>query len=334
MKILLLSIVTLILVNTASYSQAPENSTPPVWERYRIVADGVSLMLPKMPVRQDETNRCAELRSSRFYVFAEGVVYEFGVYEKLPKNVGYKCEVTVTPFGSDTLRKRLDELAQSNAEVLEQKTKIDGREAIRFASDKWTRVVISEVDKRERWIELAVHHYPGDTPDFDKFLKSIEFSAKSGKEIGDGVIPVVSAPMPKPAPATPSVQSAPTNATSGSGSGSGSGNGSGSGFSTLGNAPGSASTTAVKSDPYRTISQPKARYTEVARKAEVQGAVRLKITLLANGNVGSVVTVTELPGGLTEKAIEAAKRIVFLPKRVNGIPVSVVVTREYTFTLY
>jgi TonB family protein len=102
----------------------------------------------------------------------------------------------------------------------------------------------------------------------------------------------------------------------------------------LGDGRGSASTTAVKSDPYQTISQPKARYTEVARKAEVQGAVRLRITLLANGNVGSVVAVTELPGGLTEKAIEAAKRIVFLPKRVNGVPVSVVITREYTFTIY
>jgi len=37
---------------------------------------------------------------------------------------------------------------------------------------------------------------------------------------------------------------------------------------------------------------------------------------------------------LTEKAIEAAKQIRFEPKMINGNPVSVVITREYTFTIY
>ncbi|MEP6705334.1 MAG: energy transducer TonB [Acidobacteriota bacterium] len=71
---------------------------------------------------------------------------------------------------------------------------------------------------------------------------------------------------------------------------------------------------------------------EVGR--DVEGPVRLKITLLKNGGVGSVVAVTTLSHGLTENAIAAANRILFLPKRVNGTPVSVVVTREYTFTIY
>ncbi|MEP6705764.1 MAG: TonB family protein [Acidobacteriota bacterium] len=86
--------------------------------------------------------------------------------------------------------------------------------------------------------------------------------------------------------------------------------------------------------PYKITFQPKATYTDTARSNNVQGAVRLKITLLASGQVGSIVPVTRLPDGLTEKAIAAAKQIRFEPKMVNGQPVSVVVTREYTFTIY
>jgi TonB family protein len=88
------------------------------------------------------------------------------------------------------------------------------------------------------------------------------------------------------------------------------------------------------SSPYMITFQPKARYTDDARTNNVQGAVRLKITLLASGRVGSIIPVTELPYGLTEQAIAAARQIRFEPKTVNGVPVSVVITREYTFTIY
>ena len=60
----------------------------------------------------------------------------------------------------------------------------------------------------------------------------------------------------------------------------------------------------------------------------------LRITLLANGSVGSVTVLKELPDGLTEMAIYAAKRIVFLPKRVDGKPVSVAIKLEYGFRIY
>jgi len=56
--------------------------------------------------------------------------------------------------------------------------------------------------------------------------------------------------------------------------------------------------------------------------------------LLAGGTIGGITPVTELPDGLTERAIAAAKQIRFEPKKVDGRPVSVIVTREYTFTIY
>ena len=251
-------------------------------------------------------------------------MYEFGVYEKLPENAADKCYGAVTPFGERTLQKRIKEIEKSEAEVLGSKTKVEGRKTNRFTAAGWTRMVISEVDSRQRWIELAVHHYAGETPDFDRFLKSIQFSAESGKEIGDGTESVSGDPMPKvPAPA----KSEPTNATSAPMAHSGNGPGSGSGT-----ASDASDSDSVNSDPYRIISQPKAHRTDTA--SCVQGAVRLKITLLSSGNIGSIVPVTRLPDGLTENSIAAARRIVFLPKRRNGTPVSIVITREYSFTIY
>lgn len=117
----------------------------------------------------------------------------------------------------------------------------------------------------------------------------------------------------------------------GSGNGDGNGDGSGSGNGGRGGPPPAA---VAKTTNYRITFQPKATYTDEARSNNIQGAVRLKITLLASGQVGSIVPVTRLPHGLTEKAIAAARQIRFEPKTVNGVPVPVVITREYTFTIY
>jgi len=125
-----------------------------------------------------------------------------------------------------------------------------------------------------------------------------------------------------------------TGAGSGSGSGYGSGNGDGVGDGTGSGRGGPPPAAIAKTTPLRITFQPKATYTDEARSNNVQGAVRLKITLLASGQVGSIVPVSRLPNGLTEKAIAAARMIRFEPKTVNGVPVSVTVTREYTFTIY
>jgi TonB family protein len=64
-----------------------------------------------------------------------------------------------------------------------------------------------------------------------------------------------------------------------------------------------------------------------------QGKITLRVTLLANGGIGSIEVVRPLEG-LNEQAIAAAKKIVFLPKRVNGVNVSVTKLLEYGFSIY
>jgi protein TonB len=126
-----------------------------------------------------------------------------------------------------------------------------------------------------------------------------------------------------------------TGAGSGSGSGSGGGNGDGNGDGSGPGGPGgNPPPVRTVTTPVKITFQPKATYTDEARAQNVTGAVRLKITLLASGQVGSIVPVTRLPYGLTERAIAAAKQIRFTPKMVNGVAVPVTVTREYTFTIY
>jgi TonB family protein len=126
-----------------------------------------------------------------------------------------------------------------------------------------------------------------------------------------------------------------TGAGSGTGSGYGSGVGTGTGSGTgAGTGPAPPPKPAPVTVNYRIIAKPKATYTDAARTNGVQGNVRLKVTLLASGQIGPITPVTRLPHGLTEQAIAAARQIRFEPKMVNGRATSVVVTVDYGFNIY
>lgn len=127
----------------------------------------------------------------------------------------------------------------------------------------------------------------------------------------------------------------------GTGAGSGTGSGSGGGYGDGdGDGRGSGGVGAPPPGParvttaFKILAKPKAQYTDAARTANVQGSVKLKVTLLASGAIGSITPVTRLPHGLTEQAIAAARQIRFEPKKVNGVPQSTIVTFDYSFTMY
>ena len=89
-----------------------------------------------------------------------------------------------------------------------------------------------------------------------------------------------------------------------------------------------------RADGLKILAKPRAVYTDAARVRFTQGKVALRVTFLANGEIGAVVPVTELPHGLTEQAIAAARGIRFEPARQNGQPVTVTKTVEYNFTIF
>jgi TonB family protein len=123
----------------------------------------------------------------------------------------------------------------------------------------------------------------------------------------------------------------------GNGNGSGLGNGDGNG---IGDGSGSGGSGAPPPSRPRVttnlniISKPKATYTDAARQNNVQGSVILRVTFLANGQIGSISPVKGLPYGLTEQAIAAARRITFEPKKVDGVGQSVTKQIEYGFNIY
>ncbi|MBA2736364.1 MAG: energy transducer TonB, partial [Pyrinomonadaceae bacterium] len=82
------------------------------------------------------------------------------------------------------------------------------------------------------------------------------------------------------------------------------------------------------------ISKPRANYTDAARQNQIQGTVTLRVTFLASGQIGKISLVNDLPDGLTEQAIAAARTIRFEPQIVNGKPRTVTKTVQYNFTIY
>jgi TonB family protein len=80
--------------------------------------------------------------------------------------------------------------------------------------------------------------------------------------------------------------------------------------------------------------RPEPAYTEVARKNNVSGTVRLRVLLRADGVAKVLSVVKGLPDGLTEKAVEAAEKIRFQPAERDGRPVSSVITLDYNFNVY
>jgi TonB family protein len=82
------------------------------------------------------------------------------------------------------------------------------------------------------------------------------------------------------------------------------------------------------------LDRPEPLFTEEARRHDVEGTVRVRMVLNADGTVTNVAAVTELPDGLTEKALKAARRIKFIPAEKDGRKVSIYVTIDYNFTIY
>jgi TonB family protein len=82
------------------------------------------------------------------------------------------------------------------------------------------------------------------------------------------------------------------------------------------------------------LSKPHPGYTKEARKNNIQGTVMLAVTFKSNDKIGRVSVVKDLPDGLTERAIKAAKKIKFKPAKKNGTPYTVAKRIQYNFTIH
>jgi protein TonB len=81
------------------------------------------------------------------------------------------------------------------------------------------------------------------------------------------------------------------------------------------------------------LGEVKIAYPEAAKKADIEGTVRLKLLIDAEGAVKEVVIVSGPGYGLNEAAREAIKRFRFKPATKGGEPVGTTLIYNYTFLL-
>jgi periplasmic protein TonB len=85
--------------------------------------------------------------------------------------------------------------------------------------------------------------------------------------------------------------------------------------------------------PPEKILAPQPQYSEVARKARVQGVVIVQAIIDKEGNVTNVKILKGLPFGLDQSAADAIKKWKFKPATLNGKPVAVYYNLTVNFTL-
>jgi tetratricopeptide (TPR) repeat protein len=84
----------------------------------------------------------------------------------------------------------------------------------------------------------------------------------------------------------------------------------------------------------KVLYKPPPDYTDNSRRTQITGTVTLRGLLGADGKVKQIIALVMLPEGLTEKSIEALRKIQFKPATRDGRPVSQWATFEYNFNIY
>jgi hypothetical protein len=220
----------------------------------------------------------------------------------------------VEPFRDCPNRREFSEknfearLAQMRASF-ETKKELTGdkpnADTYKFAGKTELRTLVNDF-KNNRWFELRVISDDLSKPEIGAFLESLKIESKPpGIDIGAGAYKNLGDEISADKSVQPKAE-------------------------TTENKPETGVTEGI-----RIFFKPRANYTDAARKNNEQGVVRLRVTFLANGGIGAIETTDKvLNYGLTEEAIIAAGKIVFLPARRDNVKYSVAKIVEYSFTLY
>ncbi len=295
------SMTLLLSLVFAGVAQAQTPTDAPIdWTTYKLGNHKISVSFPKLPIRFDQNDLCNQKRTEYFLAYAEEAVYKLTVVKRDKPDFPVSFCRTTSDFGIDTLNARRVELQANN-----DKISSDG------AAELWTsrpgglnqKVWIFDELKKGRWIELSVTGR-GDLPKAEEFMRSLDRSTGgNGISVGDGAEQTLG----DRGVDTSVMVASPTPASTANEAGS---------------------------EPLAIIGKVKAQYTNAARSNNEKGSVTLRVTFLANGGIGNIEVTKGLKYGLTERAIAAARKMVFLPQRVKGVPVSTSRPVSFTFNIY
>lgn len=294
-----ISILVLIFVfSLCTFAQTEKYNAPIKWERYKVADKDVSVLFPKLPILIQSLNVCIEQETNKYAAYAEGVVYGLNIIYKSKQDVPDFCREK-RKFDENSFEAGIKEVKTFLKTEQETKFNLNNREVVKVKGERFAYWLIDDF-KNKKWFELWVTTEDEENQTVKNFIESVKLEKNTlGIEIGGGS------------------------------------------YSTLGDAPSTSDEekSVIKSDkdeiiPIRIILKPPARYTDAARQAQAQGTVRVRITFLASGGIGSIEVINPLPYGLTEQAVAAAKKIVFIPPKKNKLNYSTIRIVDCSFTLY
>ena len=300
MKEIYLVFLLILLIISNSFSQSNENTAPVKWQKYKISGKQFSLILPKLPVAQISTDRCYETENSEYWAYADDVVYSVKISSKTNEKAPNYCNEKRS-YDKSSFKLRINEIKNKFPNT-ETKEKIVNNYKVVELKNNYAIHWLYDDLKNYRWFELVIFHRENAMINSDNFINSFNFGKEvSGIEIGDGANQTLGDELPVREESSE---------------------------------PLSSDSKAEINFPMIVIGKAKPKYTDEARSKNIQGAVKLRVTFLPNGSVGSVTPVTNLGYGLTEQAIKAARKMTFIPANRNGKNLFVTRVVVYTFIIY
>ena len=291
-------LLLLCFASLTVFAQTEKYTVPVKWERYKVSDKDVSVLLPKLPVLISGGDVCSEYETKQFASYADQTVYGLTITSKTSSGIPDFCS-SKKKFSEKNFADRLTQLKNELKDFTETNRKINSLTVNRISGTDSVYWLINDFENK-RWFELWAIKGDEEKAEVKNFIESIKINkGAEGIEIGSGA------------------------------------------DRTLGD-----ENTVIVADekkiaelknektPLRIVIKPQPKYTDAARRAQTQGTVTLKVTFLANGGIGNITPVKALPYGLTEQAVFAAQRLVFIPPRWNDTPVSVSKTVVYNFTIY
>lgn len=271
------------------------------WEKYKDSTAGVSFLSPKLPVALDMSDACRQLESKTYYSYADGAIYSVVVNSKSKKPRPTNCYYS-SDFDRSYFEERVKTLTANPSDIEVNNIKIKNKPALKFTKAAASYWIIDDLTN-ERWIEISVTARPDTVSEAEKLINSIDVGNNlQAIEIGEGAERMFGDDL-RDKGQTESNKSLNPSAD-------------------------------TQNDTILLVQKPRAKYTDAARQSQTQGSITLRVVFLANGGIGNITPLTELPNGLTEEAIKAAKKISFLPFRKNKTPLNLTKQVQYNFSLF
>lgn len=285
------------------FAQTEKYNAPVKWERYKVAENEVSVLLPKLPILISADDICRGEETKKYTAYAENAVYGLNITFNTKRRVeDFVCREN-KKFDERNFNDRLKQLKTELKDSKETRSIQNESEVIKIENEFFAYWLINDFTNK-RWFELWSTNTNETNVRIKNFIQSLKIEKNpTGIEMAKGSPRTLGDEMTGDKTASLADEKKQTN-------------------------------NDIEAVSVRIIIKPRASYTDAARQAQFQGKVRLRVTFLASGGIGSISVADSSEYGLTEQAIAAASKMVFIPARRNNINLTVTKLVEYSFTLY